>query len=102
MVTGVAVRYKAPAGAPAPQDAGPRVGDVGPLRPPPEPAAGAKRRATSSMPVDKFLDKGQGGAALPRRDQGRKDREKNKRARGQSSHSHWKSEAEMVLRQQYD
>lgn len=98
VVTGVAVRYKQPVKPSG--DAGPRVGDVGPLRPPPEPAA--KKRATSSMPVDTFLDKGHGGAALPRRDQGRKDREKNKRARGQSSHSHWKSEAEMVLRQQYD
>lgn len=95
VVIGAAVRYRPPPAA----DAGPRVGDVGPLRPPLEPTAG-KKRATSSMPVDKFLDKG--GAALPRRDQGRKDREKNKRAKGQSSHSHWKSEAEMVLRQQYD
>ncbi len=80
--------------------AGPRVGGVGPLRPPPEP--GSKKRPTGSMAVDSFLDKGVGGAQLPRRDQARKDREKNKRARGQSSHSHWKSEAEMVLRQQYD
>lgn len=99
VVTGAAVRYRAPAAASV-ADAGPRVGDVGPLRPPPEPETTNKRRATSSMPVDKFLDKG--GSALPRRDQGRKDREKNKRAKGQSSHSHWKSEAEMVLRQQYD
>ena len=34
--------------------------------------------------------------------QDRKVKEKSKRALGQSSHSHWKSEAEMVLRQQYD
>jgi hypothetical protein len=32
----------------------------------------------------------------------RKDMEKNKRMKGQSSHSEWKSEAEMALRQQYD
>ena len=34
--------------------------------------------------------------------QERKDREKQKRTKGQSSHATWKSEAEMVLRQQYD
>lgn len=34
--------------------------------------------------------------------QDRKDKEKDKRARGQSSIGAWKSEAEMVLRQQYD
>lgn len=34
--------------------------------------------------------------------QERKDREKDKRSKGQSSHAAWKSEAEMVLRQQYD
>lgn len=82
--------------------AGPRVGGVGPLRPPAQPETGSKKRPTNAMAVDSFLDKGVGGAQLPRRDQARKEREKNKRARGQSSHSHWKSEAEMVLRQQYD
>lgn len=39
-----------------------------------------------------------GGAALPRARQDRKDKEKEKRGKGQSSVSHWKSEAEMVLR----
>lgn len=34
--------------------------------------------------------------------QDRKDKEKDKRLKGQSSHAAWKSEAEMVLRQQYD
>ena len=34
--------------------------------------------------------------------QDRKDKEKDKRSRGQSSIGAWKSEAEMVLRQQYD
>jgi hypothetical protein len=34
--------------------------------------------------------------------QDRKDREKEKRDKGQSTHSTWKSEAEMLLRQQYD
>lgn len=42
--------------------------------------------------------RGVGGAALPRSRQDRKDKEKEKRMRGQSSVSHWKSEAEMVLR----
>ena len=54
------------------------------------------------MGVTDFLDKGHGGAQLPRKKQDRKDMEKSKRERGQSSHSAWKSEAEMVLRQQYD
>lgn len=31
-----------------------------------------------------------------------KDKEKNKRMKGQSSHSTWKSETEMQLRQQFD
>jgi hypothetical protein len=39
---------------------------------------------------------------LPRERQERKDREKAKRERGQSAIGSWKSEAEMVLRQQYD
>lgn len=38
----------------------------------------------------------------PRQKQERKDREKVKRERGQSAITSWKSEAEMVLRQQYD
>lgn len=55
------------------------------------------------MPVDEFMDRGvAGGAALPRKRQERKDKEKSKRARGQSTHGEWKSEAAMVLRQQYD
>lgn len=58
--------------------------------------------ATKPMPVSDFLDKGLGGAQLPRQQQDRKDKEKKKRAAGQSTHSVWKSEAEMVLRQQFD
>lgn len=42
------------------------------------------------------------GAALPRKRQDRKDKEKSKRQMGQSSIGTWKTEAEMVLRQQYD
>lgn len=61
-----------------------------------------KGPATKAMPVTEFLDKGVGGAQLPRKHQDRKDKEKIKRAAGQSTHAHWKSEAEMVLRQQYD
>lgn len=72
----------------------------------PQPALAAdskpKRRTTSAMGVTDFLDKGHGGAQLPRKKQDRKDMERSKRERGQSSHSAWKSEAEMVLRQQYD
>lgn len=59
-------------------------------------------KGTKAMGVDEFLEKGVGGAQLPRKQQDRKDKEKSKRERGQSTHSHWKSEAEMALRQQYD
>ena len=72
--------------------------------PQPEPQGDAKqkRKSTPAMGVQDFLDKGPGGAQLPRKKQDRKDMEKSKRERGQSSHAAWKSEAEMVLRQQYD
>lgn len=72
----------------------------------PQPAlpvdANSKRKSTPAMGVQDFLDRGHGGAQLPRKKQDRKDMEKSKRDRGQSSHAAWKSEAEMVLRQQYD
>ena len=54
------------------------------------------------MEVTEFMDRGVGGAQLPRKRQDRVGKEKSKRERGQSSHASWKSEAEMVLRQQYD
>lgn len=57
-------------------------------------------KATAAQGVEDFL--ASGGAPLPRKRQERKDREKEKRAKGQSSHAEWKSEAEMALRQQYD
>jgi hypothetical protein len=60
------------------------------------------RKSSKAMGVEEFLEKGVGGALLPRKRQDRKDKEKEKRGKGQSSHSHWKSEAEMSLRQQYD
>jgi len=50
--------------------------------------------------VGEFLNKG--GSMLPRRSRVQRDKEKLKRAKGQSSHSAWKSEEEMALRQQYD
>ena len=62
----------------------------------------SRRKATKAMGVTDFMDKGVGGAQLPRKRQDRKDKEKSKRVMGQSSHASWKSEAEMVLRQQYD
>ncbi|DBB18537.1 TPA: hypothetical protein ACH3X3_000175 [Trebouxia sp. C0006] len=71
-------------------------------QPAPQADANLKRKSTSAMGVQDFLDKGHGGAQLPRKKQDRKDMEKSKRERGQSSHAAWKSEAEMVLRQQYD
>lgn len=55
-----------------------------------------------SMNVSEFLAQGEGGGKLPRKLQHRKDQEKEKRSKGQSSVHGWKSEAEMVLRQQYD
>jgi len=58
------------------------------------------RAASHAMPVAEAL--ANAAAALPRKQQDRRDREKNKRERGQSSISTWKTEAEMVLRQQYD
>lgn len=61
-----------------------------------------KRGPSRAMPVSDFLAKGAGGSLLPRNKQDRKDKEKEKRAKGQSSVHGWKSEAEMVLRQQYD
>jgi hypothetical protein len=59
-------------------------------------------KPSKPMGVSDFLDKGVGGAQLPRRRQERKDKEKSKRQLGQSAIGSWKSEAEMVLRQQYD
>lgn len=56
----------------------------------------------SPSDVSEFLHKGVGGALLPRKGVDRKDKEKEKREKGQSTHAHWKSEAEMLLRQQYD
>lgn len=95
------------------------------------PADKKKPKSTKAMPVQDFLAGGS-GPQLPRHKQvrlvsvmhacmataayrverscsrglvtvqDRKVKEKSKRALGQSAHSHWKSEAEMVLRQQYD
>lgn len=62
---------------------------------------GTSKKGATSMEVTDFLDKG-GTAALPRKNSDRRDREKDKRSRGQSSIGNWKTEAEMVLRQQYD
>lgn len=59
-------------------------------------------KPSKPMAVSDFLDKGVGGAQLPRRRQERKDKEKSKRQLGQSAIGSWKSEAEMALRQQYD
>ena len=42
------------------------------------------------------VHRGIGGALLPRNRADRKDKEKEKRGKGQSTASHWKSEAEMV------
>ncbi|KAF5842324.1 hypothetical protein DUNSADRAFT_7977 [Dunaliella salina] len=77
------------------------VGPVGPTAPPGLGAAPTKVR-TKPEAFESFLDKGLGGQQLPRKNQDRKEREKMKREKGQSTHKEWKSEAEMALRQQYD
>ena len=56
------------------------------------PTAAVTREAAAANPA----------AALPRREQEHKDRERAKRDKGQSTHASWKTEAEMVMRQQYD
>ncbi len=61
-----------------------------------------RKGPTKAMGVSDFMDKGVGGAQLPRRRQDRMDKEKSKRQLGQSAIGSWKTEAEMVLRQQYD
>ena len=86
------------------------LGDVAPGQPgesaaaadDPTAAKKARGKASKAMDVKDFLAQGNAGAQLPRQQQGKKDREKSKRMLGQSSHSVWKSEAEMVLRQQFD
>jgi len=67
---------------------------VGPAR--------VKGISQKAMSIDKFIEGGVGGRQLPRKRQDTKDKEKQKRMRGQSSHAEWKSEAEMMLRQQFD
>lgn len=61
-----------------------------------------RKGPSKAMGVSDFMDKGVGGAQLPRKRQDRKDKEKSKRQLGQSAIGSWKTEAEMVLRQQYD
>ena len=61
----------------------------------------SEKESSKAMPVDAFLTKG-GGAMLPRKTRLQRDKEKAKREKGQSSHSTWKSEEEMLLRQQFD
>ena len=56
-------------------------------------------KATGSMPVAEALAS---GAALPRKGQGMKERQKAKADAGQRATGDWKPEAFMILRQQYD
>jgi len=77
----------------------PRVPEVTPLTP--DGKKDGSKAASKPMAVDEFLTKG-GGVMLPRRTRFQRDKEKAKREKGQSSHSAWKSEEEMLLRQQYD
>lgn len=75
---------------------------VGPSLPPGLQDGKTARKASRAMGVPEFMDKGIGGAQLPRKRQDRKDKEKSKRQLGQSAIGSWKTEAEMILRQQYD
>ena len=74
---------------------------------PKPPTLGERRRrpASGAMDVNEFLAKGP-GALAPRKRGGndRMDAERRKRQAGQNGRDsvEWKSEAEMVLRQQYD
>ena len=74
----------------------------------PKPTLGERQRgrpASGAMDVNEFLAKGP-GALAPRKRGGndRMDAERRKRQAGQNGRDsvEWKSEAEMVLRQQYD
>lgn len=53
--------------------------------------------ASRALPVDEFLVGKGGNAQTPRKGQDRRDKEKEKRIKGQSAIGSWKSEAEMVL-----
>ena len=73
--------------------------------PKPTPGERQRRPASGAMDVGEFLAKGP-GALAPRKRGGndRMDAERRKRQAGQNGRDsvEWKSEAEMVLRQQYD
>eukprot|EP00884_Botryococcus_braunii_P014373 jgi/Botrbrau1/22937/Bobra.0030s0014.1 len=71
--------------------------NMGPSLPPSE--KDKARRATKAMPVAEALAS---GAALPRRHQSLKEKQKAKADQGRRATGEWKSEAFMILRQQYD
>jgi len=84
--------------APPPQDPSAAETKVGSLKRAEEPLRSSRRgRGDAGGPAPE-----QGGSTLPRRSRVQRDKEKLKRAKGQSSHSAWKIEEEMALRQQYD
>mmetsp|Transcript_10440 Transcript_10440/g.18209 ORF Transcript_10440/g.18209 Transcript_10440/m.18209 type:complete len:252 (+) Transcript_10440:105-860(+) len=77
-------------------------GVVGPT-PLPQPAVAKGKGPSQAQNVAEFLNAGEGTQALmPRKGQDRRDKEKDKRGKGQSTAHSWKSESEMVLRQQFD
>ena len=67
--------------------------------PRPPPARAAAGRATRALPVQDALAH---GAALPRRGTAAKERQQRVATRGERASGAWKSEAEMLLRQQFD
>lgn len=70
----------------------------GPAMPPPEVPVKGKGGA-KSIPTEEFVAK---GGKLPRKTDQAKDKEKNRRAKGQSTFDRWKSEEEFALRQNFD
>ena len=102
VIEGRAKRYKQEEHA-GPQISLAQIAMLGGKMPNSRAAAGTGGGAASkALPVDEFLVGKGGNAQMPRKGQDRRDREKEKRAKGQSAIGSWKSEAEMVLRQQFD
>jgi len=99
-VVGAPVRYSAEQAAKRAQLSALRREEAAAAAAEKEPEDRAPRRPTPAVPLEKAAANPH--SSLPRREQERKDREKLKREKGQSSHASWKSEAEMVLRQQFD
>jgi hypothetical protein len=98
VITGQAKRYKLGAEQGGPQISLAQIAMLGGNLPNKSGGGGGSK----ALSVDEFLIAKGGSAQMPRKGQDRRDKEKEKRAKGQSAIGSWKSEAEMVLRQQFD